>query len=152
MLRSNPNTRSTVSHHHWPTALRLMLLATILILVISLLPTLSSFINTVTEPVILSFAQPETAAAVAQLNDKDPAVRDQGIQKLGHIGTVEATDQLMAFFKRDEYLVDNGLSTARALADSGSSEALQTLIQALRQSQQTKPPKGGGLHARLKDA
>lgn len=135
MLRSNPEKHTPLAGHQLPTTLQGMLLAVSLILFLIALPVIVPYVQAATEPVVLSFAQPETAAAAAQLSDSNPQVREQAIQKLAKIGAVEATDQLIAFFARDDYLVDNGLATAKALAATGSKEALQTLIKALRQNE-----------------
>ena len=87
-------------------------------------------------PIAFARSQPTAIeSASVLLHDADPTVREQGINQLMRLGSAEATSELANFFQRDKYLHESGLATARALAEIGTLQAYQVLINALRQEE-----------------
>ena len=124
MLRVRSNTRSVFSEWQFLFSGPVILWALAMGLALLLLP------------MTMAKSQPTAIdAASLLLSDPNPIMREQGINALAQLGNAEATNQLALFFQRDRYLSESGLTTARALAEIGTPQAYQVLIDALRVGQ-----------------
>ncbi len=123
MLRVNQNTRSVLSHFHFLISPPIILWSLAMAFALALLP------------MTLAHSQPTVLeSASALLRDPSPAVRAEGVTQLARVGSAEATTQLINYYQREQ-TSDNALATARALANIGTPQAYQALLDALRRNQ-----------------
>ncbi|MFQ6015229.1 MAG: HEAT repeat domain-containing protein [Anaerolineae bacterium] len=79
----------------------------------------------------------DTAAEerAVMLGAEDRAIRHAAIQELSVLGSETATDRLIEFFGKDEYLATDGLPTAQALGRMGTPQAINALVEGLGEGQ-----------------
>ena len=131
MLRTSTRAHRAASALPLPRWLLLLFSLIVFGTGLTLLPFALSFLQSFLQSPVLSLTQPATAAAAASLYSDDAQMRDQAIEQLAQLKSAEATSQLLTFFQHDEYIVDNGLSIAHALAGIGTPQSLRVLIHSL---------------------